>query len=395
MPNQAFATPSIQAGVAIELTKGTPATPAFWIPLMSPSWEPKVNEIDDVTLRGSMVKFYDVVLGQRYDAIGWKSYPYLDTFPVMIRGEFGSSDTLTAAPANTTLSTSCTAGAPTISSTATVAAGSYVVLDQANTAILETVRVQSVSGAGPFTLTLNSPTIYAHASAAAVTGLTKHQFSLLNNAGSTGNQPPGITFTWFDGEEWRQNAAGQMDKCTITSVSDKLIECDLSLLANPSTTPSAPTAAFTNETAPPAWTSQVLFGGVGVVDFSQWEFDFARGTKPIPAHTGTQNYFQLFAGPLENTGKISVIRTTNAPELTDYLTNVRPSLDITFFNRINGDAMTIHCTTSVFRTGKPNFGKEWVEDDLTFTPIPNTTDALAGGQSPCLITIANARTSAF
>ena len=395
MPNQAFATPSIQAGTAIEATKGTPVAPTFWNPIMSPTWEPKVNEIDDVTLRGSQVKFYDVILGQRYDAIGFKTYPYLDTFPVFLRGEFGSSDTLTAAPSNTTLAALCTAGAPTISSTATVAAGSYIVLDQANTAILETVRVQSVSGAGPFTLTLNTPTIYAHANGATVTGLTKHQFSLLNNSVATGNQPPGITFTWFDGEEWRQNAAGQMDKCTISATSDKLIEADLSLLANSAITPSAPTASFTTESAPPGWTTQVLLGGTQVTDFSQWEFDFARGTKPIPAFTGNQNYYELFAGPLENTGKISVIRTSGAPELVDFLTNVRPALDLTFFNRINGDAMTIHSTTSVFRTGKPNFGKEWVEDDLTFTPIPNTTDALAGGQSPVLVTVANARATSY
>ena len=395
MPNQAFATPSIQAGTAIKVTKGTPVTPVFWNPIMSPTWEPKVNEMDDVTLRGSQVKFYDVILGQRYDAIGFKTYPYLDTFPVFLRGEFGSTDTLTAAPANTTLSTSCVAGAATISLTANVAGGSYVVLDQATPAVLETVRVVSTTGAGPFIATLNTPTIYAHASAAPVTGLTKHQFSLLNNSVSTGNQPPGITFTWFDGEEWRQNAAGQMDKCTISATSDKLIECDLSLLANLSTTPSAPTASFTSESAPPGWTTQVLLGGAQVTDFSQWEFDFARGTKPIPGFTGTQNYYQLFAGPLENTGKISVIRTSGAPELVDFLTNVRPSLDLTFFNRINGDAMTIHSTTSVFRTGKPNFGKEWVEDDLTFTPIPNTTDALAGGQSPVLVTVANAKTTSF
>lgn len=395
MPNQAFATPSIQAGVAIEVTKGTPVTPAFWIPLMSPTWEPKVNNIDDVTLRGSQVKFYDVILGQRYDDVGFKTYPYLDTFPVFLRGEFGSTDTLTAAPANTTLAALCAAGATTISSTATVAAGSYIVLDQATPAILETVRVLSVTGAGPFTLTLVTPTIYAHANTAPITGLTKHQFSLLNNSVATGNQPPGITFTWFDGEEWRQNPAGQMDKCTISATSDKLIECDLSLLANSATTPSAPTASFTSESAPPGWTTQVMLGGVQVTDFSQWEFDFARGTKPIPAFTGNQNYYELFAGPLENTGKISVIRTSGAPELVDFLTNVRPALDLTFFNRINGDAMTIHSTTSVFRTGKPNFGKEWVEDDLTFTPIPNTTDALAGGQSPCLITVANAKTTTF
>lgn len=395
MPNTAFVTPDIELGVAVEVTKGTPVTPAFWIPIMSPNWEPKVVENDDKTMQGNMAELQDVILGQRYDDISFKSYPYLDTFGVWMRGEFGSSDTLTTAPTNTTLASSCVAGAATISSTATIPAGSMVVLDNTNPGVLETVTVSSVSGAGPFTLTLKTPTVYAHSSGATVTGLNLHTFSLLNNQVSTGNQPPGLTVTWFDGEEWRQNPAGQMDKCTISAASDKIVECDISLLANASTSVGAPTASFSGESAPPGWSSQILLGGVQTTNWQNWEFDFARGTKPVPAFTGQQNYYQLLAGVLTNSGKVTVVRTSGATELTDFLTNTRPSLDITFFNRINGDAMNIHCTTCVFRTGKMNTGATELRDDLTFTPIPNTTDATAGAKSPCKITIANARSTAF
>lgn len=395
MVNQAYATPDIAVGGAIETTKGTAVSPNLWLPIMSPSWEPKVVENDDKTYQGNMAEFQDVILGQRYDDIGFKTYAYLDTLGLYLRGEFGSTDGLTAAPANTTLAALCTAQAATISLTANVAAGSMVVLDQTNPGVLETVTVNSTSGAGPFTATLKTPTIYAHSSGATVTGLTTHAFSLLNNAVSTGNQPPGITLTWFDGEEWRQNTAGQMDKFSISAASDKIIECDISMLANGSTTVSAPSASFSGESAPPGWTTQLLLGGTQVFDFSNWAFDFARQTKPIWGFTGNQNPYQLFANTLTNSGKITVIRTTGAPELTDFLTNVRPSLDLTFFNRINGDALNIHCTTCVFRTGKPNFGQPWVQDDLTFSPIPNTTDATAGAKSPCKITLANARVTAY
>lgn len=72
--------------------------------------------------------------------------------------------------ANTTTSASAAAGASTISTVATIAAGTWITID---TGLLrEVAQVFSVSGAGPFTLTLTNPLGFGHASGVAVGSAT-------------------------------------------------------------------------------------------------------------------------------------------------------------------------------------------------------------------------------
>lgn len=390
----AYATSQTEVGIAIEATRGTPVAPAFWIPVKAPAYKPNVNIIEDTTLQGSMVSVYDLIPGQRYDGHGWNAHPYLDSFPVFCRALLGSTDNLVVAPANTTLASSCVAGAASITLSASVAAGSYVVLDNTTPGLLETVRVKTITTSPPWTATLVSPTIYAHASAATVTGLTKHQFSLLNNAGS-GNQPPSVTITDFAGDAWRQIPASQLDKLTIKATADQAVTYDCSWLGNPAITPSTPTPAYTTTQAPAAWTTQVLLGGNQVTYYMDYEYDLGRGTKPIPAYTGTQAYYQYFAGPIAAQGKVTVLLQSGATELTDYENGTQTSFEITFFDRRTGDACTIRHTTAMFRSGELDRGKEWVQVPLDFTAIPNATDALAGGVSPVLVTVANAQAASY
>lgn len=385
----AYATPQTEVGLAIEQTPGTPVTPAFWVPVKAPKYKPDLTLIADNTLQGSMVENYDMIAGLRYDSHGWDSFPYLDSFPVLVRAELGSSDTIVTAPTATTLSAAASAGATTVTVATTVAKGSWIVIGSGST--LETHQVTSVS---TDTLTLNSPLIYAQASGATVTGLTQHQFSLLNNAGS-GNQPPTVTITDYDGEEWRQLSRSQLDKLTIKGTADGLLDYTCSWFANAATTPTTPTPSYTTARAVPGWSSVVTLGGTQVTDFVDWEIDFGRGVKPIPAFTGTQEYFMYFAGPLTATAKITVIEQSGAPELTDYLSATKQSFDISVFDRSTGDAMDIHCTDAIFTTGDLDRSKEWVQATLDVQFLPSAADAQAGGVSPVLVTVANAQTTTY
>ena len=124
----AYAVAQSQMGLAIESVKGTAVAPVYWIPYRAPKYTPTRMFLPDETLQGSMVTVYGLTPGMRYDAHGWDSYPYLDTFPILVAAELGSSDTLTAAPGNTTLSTSAAAGATTIVTAASIAANSFITL---------------------------------------------------------------------------------------------------------------------------------------------------------------------------------------------------------------------------------------------------------------------------
>ncbi|MDE2106431.1 MAG: hypothetical protein KGL39_54955, partial [Patescibacteria group bacterium] len=270
-----------EVGFAFETIRHTAAAaPAFWAKLKSPKWKPNLALIEDDTLQGNMNSVQDATPGLLYDTHGWTTYPYLDVLPAYIRAELGATDTVAAAPTNTTLASSCVAGAATISTTATIAAGSWFTLDTG--ALLETCICKSVTGAGPYTVTPVFPIVYAHSNGATVTGLTGHQYSVLNNGSSNtlGNQPPSCTLWDFDGDQWRQMAGGQMDKFDLKMTPDKAPTLDVTWLTDAHVTPSTPTPSWTSNSLPPGWTTRVMVGTSVLAYIEDVEVSMARGVKP-------------------------------------------------------------------------------------------------------------------
>lgn len=389
MPNNAYASAGTQMAVGLETTRGTPSTKPFWIPVKAPKYKPDLTLITDDTLQGSMVATYDMVRGLRYDSHGWDSFPYLDSFPVLLCAELGSSDKLTAAGANTTLSAAAAVGATTITTAAALTANTYVVVGSGAT--LETHFVSSVA---TDTATLSTPLIYAQASGAAVTSLTSHGFSLLNNVGQ-GNQPPSCTLLDYDEEEWRQLTAAQLSKLTIKGNAEGLVDYTCDWFANAATNPAAPSVSYSDTEAVPGWSAEVSIGGSVVSGVMDWEIDLDRQVKPIPALTGSQAYFLYFAGPIKATGKLTVVVESGAPRLSEYLAGSKEALDITVYDVASGYALNLHSSKAIFTTGEEQRSKEWPEDVLDIELLPSATDATAGGVSPIIATVANATTVAY
>jgi len=393
----AIPVPETTIGIAIEETRGTPVAPAFWIPASAPKYKPDLQLLPDEGLRGSMVTLYDEVPGLRFDSHGWDAHPYMDSLPVLIRALLGSPDTKTVAPASTVLVAGAAAKASVIVVEATVAEGSYVVVGTPGSTI-ETHLVKKVTekGAKEFELELAYPTAFKHPNGAAVTGLTKHQFSLLNNSPSTGNQPPSCTLTDFGGEtNWRQLAAAQLDSLNISGTADSLPKAVTNWFTNGSITPEAPSPSFSSAEAPPGWTVQVAIGGTQLGYLVSWEFDLKRGVKNIPAITGTQNFYQHYAHSLLATAKITVLEDPAATWLTAYQNGTLESVDLTLSDVENGWAANFHSTKAKFITGDLDRSKEWVEVPLELQLIPSAADALAGGVSPLIVTVANGYTATY
>jgi hypothetical protein len=386
----ALPVPETEIGLAIEATRGTAVYPTVWVPVMGPKYKPDLTLLPDETLQGSMVKIYDEIAGLRYDSHGWDSYPYLDSFPVLVRALLGSSDNVTAKSSNTTLAAPAVAGATSLTTTASVTTGTYVVLD-AGTSVQETVLLTG-TGTSP---TLQYPTKYAHANLATVTGLTSHAFSLLNNSPSTGNQPPSLTVTDYAGDVWRQLTAAQLDNININGGADVLPKYTTALFANAAVTPTTPVPSFSAVEAPPGWTVDVAIGGTQIGYLVTWEFDLKRSVKPVPAITGTQAYYQYLANAIEATLKLTVLASPTEPELATYEAGTVTSLDLTLTDTSSGFAINFHSTKAKFLTGAIDRSKEWAEVPLDVQLLPSTTDALAGGVSPIKITVANAQTGSY
>lgn len=398
MPNPfgaAYAVAQTEMGLGIETTKGTAVPASYWVPVRNPKYKPDRMYLPDQTLQGSMVQTYSQTPAMRYDSHGWDSYPYLDSFPILVCAELGSTDTVTAAPANTTLSSAAAAGASTISTAGTIASGSFITIGSASLGTLETHKTTAVSGSGPYTITLATTLNYAQPTGTTVTGLTKHVFSLLNNGGA-GNQPPSLTLLDYDGEEWRQLTAAQMDELTIKGNATALIDYTTTFFANPSVTPSSPTPSYSTVKPVPSWTTSLVIGSTQYYDVEEFTITLKRGTKPIPALTGTLEYFEYFAGPIQTTdNRLTVIETSGAPELTAYQNGTNQAMDFTMYDVVNGYAMEIHSSSTLFTAGELDRSKEYVEAMLTFDMLPTSTDATAGGVSPLIVTIANAVTTAY
>lgn len=391
----AYAVAQTEVGLALETTKGTPpAAPAYMFPVKGPKYKPNLTLIPDETLQGSMVSVYDMIRGLRYDQHGWDSFPYLDSFPLLVCAELGSPDTVGVAPASTTLAAAATAGATTISTTGSIAIGSYITVGSSPT--LETHLATGVSGAGPYTVTLATPLLYAQISGATVGGLTTHKFSLLNNSGSLGDQPPSFTLWDNDGEQWRQMSTCQLDELTIKGNATGLVTYTVTLMGNPAVNDAtAPSVSYTSVPTPAPWTLAALIGGTEIGTVVDWEFDFKRGTSPIPALTGTQEYFQYFAGPLMCTGKLTFVEQSGSPYLAEFLNGSKQSLDFTLFDLSDGAALNIHSTKAIYTTGALDRSKEYVEVPVDFQMLPTSTDATAGNVSPVAITVANSVTTAY
>lgn len=389
--NNAYAVPSTTIGLAPEVTRGTPVAPTLWFKVKSPKYKPDLTMIEDDTLQGSMVKVYDTIPGLRYDAHSWDSYLYMDVIPLLAKLELGSADTLSTASASTTTTSGVAAGVTSLPVTAaTVLTGSFIVIDSGGLLEANYVKV-----GGTTTLTLQFPLNYAHLTGATVTVLTGHSFSLLNNAAGTGNQPPSATITDFDGEEWRQLAAAQLDKLSLKGNATGLADYSSSWFANPSTTPSPPTSGFTTLGAAPGWTAMIQIGGVSKNYIVDWAVDLARNVKPIPALTGTQAYFMYFADALTCPGKLTVIEQSTAPELAQYQNGTAFTLDIFVYDKVSGDSMYIHSSKCRFKTGELDRSKSWVEVPLTMDLLPTATDAGAGGVAPLKLMFGNTQTTAY
>jgi hypothetical protein len=390
----AYPTSLTEIGLGIETTKGTLLSePTYMFPVMAPAYKPDQVYIMDETLVGNMVQVQDSIQGMRYDGHGWNSYPYLDSFPVLVCAELGSPDTKGTAPTSTTLSSAANPGDTTLTTAGTVAAGKWITLGSGNS--VETHRVLSV--AGSYTLTLDpvtGPVIFAHATGAAVTGLTSHAFSVLNNANQ--GQPNSCSMWDYTGEEWRTLTACQLDELTIKGNSSGLVEYTCTWFCNAATpNASAPSTSYTTtETALP-WSFNAYFNSAQCQTIQTWEFNFKRQVKPIPALTGTQSYLEYFASTQLATGKLTFVEQSGSPYLGDYENGTKQALDFTIFDP-QGNALNIHTSKGLFTTGAldRNAG-EWVTVPVDVQMLPTSTDATAGSTSPVKITVANAVTTAY
>jgi len=236
-----------------------------------------------------------------------------------------------------------------------------------------------------------------------------HAIRLLNSP-STGSQPPTYSILDFDGANYFTVSGAQADSLAITFGADAAAEATVKYLANPYVSyTTAPTVfsshSISTEHLIPAWDTAITIGGTTYSNVSTGEITINRKTQPIFT-LGTQAPYNLFAGPIEVTGKFTMVINSTSDAFTTGsgaygLSRSPEAVVITLTDPNDATGGTQHSvsftlTQAQFQNVKRTRGKEYTEVEVEFTANANATD---GGSStayaPIQATIVNGQSAAY
>jgi hypothetical protein len=219
----------------------------------------------------------------------------------------------------------------------------------------------------------------------------------LKNASATGAdaQPTAFTLTDFYAANVRAYPGIQFHDFSMKFTADGLLDYDAKGTGWLSSTASTPTPTFSTVLPTPVWLATVAVGGVTVTNAVDGNIDMIRPVTPIFGLSNTKNPYQVFLGALETKGKIKFVME-NDTQLTNFLTNTQPAIQITWAQGSGATATSIQLqiTKGAYTAAVIDRSKDYVEVEVDVNSIANTTDAgQTGGYSNIKWVLQNAKTS--
>jgi hypothetical protein len=395
-------------GIAAETTQGTPVamTATQLLTTMTPSDKPTF--LKDQSWRGSMgTDAFAQILGVGTADVSLGGPVYGDTAGYWLRNILGDLST-TGTPTGTgatTLNASASAGATSISTVATIPAGTLVQIGTGATA--EVVTTGTPTGSGPYTIPISTPAsglAFAHASAQAVTpvqsaGPFTYAWSLLN---SGGGQPASHTLTHYLGTTAtvgaRQYPGFCLSQCNFTfNAESELFAWTGQGTSWPSVAAgAAPTANPTTVLPTASWRTKVGIGGPAsggtlVNTVMDGEVDITRELQPVFTATGVRTPYIIQRGGLSVAGKLNFGAVSDETVLLYMLNNTQPQVQIVCDNGQSGAnqvVIQIDMNSAVFTQADPDTSKAAIGYQASFQANFNTTNAGgSGGQSPIKVSV--------
>jgi hypothetical protein len=218
-----------------------------------------------------------------------------------------------------------------------------------------------------------------------------HVITLLN---SSNGQAPSYTLTDFygrtDSNPARAYAGVQFGSVDIKFNADGLLEYTAMGNGFASAVATLPTASFTTVTNVPAWTGTTTLAGSVTALLSEGSISMKRTLTPMFTIDASQAPYQIFQGALEVDGTLKLILEDDT-QLGYYLNNTQPGLLISF-DQGSGATQTqvsFQMSKCAFQVAKIDRSKDFVELDVTFKAIANTTDKGATGYAPIKVQLKN------
>lgn len=224
-----------------------------------------------------------------------------------------------------------------------------------------------------------------------------HTFALLNSQASNG-QP--ITFTLTDyysggASSSRQYAGCQFASLDVKFSADSLMTYTTKAFGYASATATNPTPSFSTVQPLPSWTGAVTLNASATAILADGNVNIQRSVEPIFTVDGNQRPYQLFAGPVTVGGSLKLVYESDT-QLNYYLQNTQPAMEIDFTSGAGSTAVEVKfvMTKCAFTVAKIDRSKDYIELDVTYKALANTTDiGASSGYSPVKVTLKNAKVS--
>jgi hypothetical protein len=397
---------SFLAGKEAASTPGTAATAFTGIPTGPLATDPKYTPLEDMNLRGSNVKVFDLQFGSRYAEITIPESPcYGDTIGIPLLGCLGdyySSGTAGTPTWTTSGALSPGAGPIAVTSGSSAVAGTYVQIDTSTNS--EVVKVGTGSTATSIVVDASTPIRFSHLTATAVVtvaGPYTHNFSLLNMTSSTGStsaQPPTYTVLHRNGIaptfSADQYLYGHFNALKFQAKKDGWFVWDGKVTSFVRSAPaSSITPSFSTVTGLPSWRSTVSLAGSQVFNVTDLTIDLQRDLDIVPTADGVQDPYVIGMGPLTANFNLDFDVAANETILTYLENNTKPTFSWTISNGLTGTSefsFSIASQLAGFKNAPLSVMKSFWGFKAAGSLIANTTNAgNSGGYSPLAVTLIN------
>lgn len=362
-------------GLAKETVQGTWVTPAYYLACTKIDFEVNYDQLRDESYRANDSNLQGLYQGAGDSAVDLEFNGYPDALGYALR--IIGPDTVTPG-VSTTLSSSTTAGATSISVAATIPSGSTIMIDTGSK--VEYATTGTPTGSGPYTIPIATPTTgltLAHNSAVAVVSQTTHTFK----QSATAAKP---TYSLTESnvlEAW--GYTGQM----LTDVSIKvdpkgIVTCGAKYIGWIPAIQAGPfTPAFTQPAPLLGWQFAMTNAGASSTRGLSYELSLKRPGEAIHASNGSQQPREVFTGVLDaditykaiyendNDYNLYLNALQNNPTSMALVAPVGAGVNA------NGSSLTITTTQGGWSKGKPDIGGTYVTADFEINGVYNATDS--------------------
>jgi hypothetical protein len=362
-------------GLAKETTQGTWVTPSYYLACTKLDFEVNYDQLRDESYRNNDSNLQGLFQGAGDSSVDLEFNGYPDAIGYALR--IIGPDTVSAG-VSTTLSSSTTAGATSISTAASIPLGSTIMIDTGTKT--EYATTGTPTGSGPYTIPIVTPATgltNAHNSAVAVASQTTHTFK----QSSTVAKPTysltqsNVLEAWGYTGQMLSDVSIKVDPKGIVTVGAKYMGWIPSIQAGPFT------PAFSQPAPLLGWQFAMTNAGASSTRGLSYEMTLKRPIEAIHASNGSQQPREVFSGVLDADISYKAIYENdtdynlylqalqNNPTSMSLVQPVGAGVDAA------GSSLTLTTTQGGWSKGKPDVSGTYVTADFDISGIYNATDS--------------------